>query len=145
MDVDKQHEVELVRFTGIGWEKQRRLLRKLYDVWLPKMIIAEYNSFGGPNIELLQEEGLPIRPFTTTAQSKKLIIDALSLAVERGQGTWLSDKVGLNEMLSYQLVALNNGGFRYEAAPGKHDDTVIARGLSWIPCKRQGNYRVDLI
>jgi hypothetical protein len=39
---------------------------------------------GQPLIEQLQVAGLPVVPFTTTAASKQLAVDALALAFERG-------------------------------------------------------------
>ena len=76
--------VALDRFNQIGWSLQRNRLRALANHWKPKVIWAEINSIGEPNIEALIQEGLPIRGFRTTAQSKPPLIEALALALERG-------------------------------------------------------------
>ena len=48
------------------------------------VIVAEANSMGGPVIEQLQRDGLPVHAFTTTSASKSAIIEApLALAFER--------------------------------------------------------------
>jgi len=69
--------VALDRFNEIGWSLQLGRLAAL----APEAIWAEANSIGGPNIEALQHEGLPVIPFTTTASSKGPLIEALALAL----------------------------------------------------------------
>ena len=131
IDATTYQMVALVRFSEIGWKVQRNRLVSLYETWQPIVIYAEHNSFGDPNIEELQGEGLPVRPFNTTAQSKRPLIEGLALALEREQLQLLPDDVLTNELLAYQLTRLPSAMWRYEAPPGGHDDTVIATALAW--------------
>ena len=123
--------VALDRFNDIGWAVQRGRLAALAATWQPDAIWAEANSIGGPNIEALQAEGLPVMPFTTTASNKGPLIDALALALERGTLALLDDSVLLAELSAYSLERLPSGRYRYGAPPGLHDDTVIALALAW--------------
>jgi hypothetical protein len=84
-------------------------------------------------------EGLPVRPFTTTHQSKAPLIDALALAVERREIALLPDAVMLNELVAYTLERLPGGGYRYTAPAGGHDDTVIALALAWHGARYSGS------
>jgi hypothetical protein len=106
-------------------------LQALCERWNPAVIWAEENSVGSVNIEALQAEGLPVRPFQTTARSKTGLIEGLALAIERGEVELLPDDVLLNELASYTLERMPGGGYRYGAAPGGHDDTVMALALAW--------------
>lgn len=124
-------QVDMERFNQIGWALQRTRLTAMYQKWQPGVIIAEENSIGGPNIEALQAEGLPVRPFTTTAKSKGPLIEALALAIETGAITLLNDRVQINELQAYEHERLPGGSFRYSAPDGAHDDTVIALALAW--------------
>ncbi len=121
----------LDRFNQVGWAVQRGRLMTLAARWRPAVIWAEANSIGAVNIEALQAEGLPVRPFQTTAQSKAPLIEGLALAIERGQVRLLPDPVLLTELMSYRMERLPGGGYRYAAPPGSHDDTVIALALAW--------------
>lgn len=123
--------VHMERMREVGWALQRGRLMALAQVWQPDVVWAEANSIGSPNIEALQAEGLPVRPFTTTAQSKGPLIEGLALAVERGDVALVDDDVLRLELTAYTMDRLPGGGYRYSAPPGGHDDTVIAAALAW--------------
>lgn len=138
LDATTARMVALERFTGVGYSLQRGRLAALCDVWQPAVIWAEANSIGSVNIEELQREGLPVRPFTTTARSKAPLIEALALAIERGDVALLPDPVLLDELAAYTIERLPGGGFRYSAPAGGHDDTVIAAALAWHGANQRG-------
>ncbi|MFW5691569.1 MAG: terminase large subunit domain-containing protein [Chloroflexota bacterium] len=142
IDAETGHMVALDRFRGVGWSLQRGRLAALCARWQPSVIWAEANSIGAPNIEALQAEGLPVRPFHTTARSKPALIEALALAIEQGEIGLLPDPVLLHELAAYGLERQPGGGYRYGAPSGSHDDTVIAVALAWYGV-RQGGTRVD--
>ena len=129
--VESRRIVALDRFNSIGWGLQRARLAALAQTWQPEAIWAEANSIGGPNIEALQVDGLPVIPFTMTAASKGPLIDGLALAIERGDLALLRDPVLIGELEAYTVERLPGGGFRYSAPAGAHDDTVIAAALAW--------------
>lgn len=85
---------------------------------------------GGPLVENLRSQGLPIQPFVTTNATKKEIIDGLALALEQGSFHILNDAVQVGELLAFEQTRLPSGLFRYAAAGNGHDDTVIALALS---------------
>ncbi len=144
IDADASALVALDRFNGIGWDLQRGRLKALCDLWQPAVIYAEENSIGAVNIEALQAEGLPVRPFATTARSKPALIQGLALALERAELTLLDDEVLKGELAAYLLERLPGGGYRYTAPSGGHDDTVIATALAWHAV-RQGGFHVDFL
>ncbi len=131
LDAADGQMVALERFNQTGWDLQRSRLKAIVDRWRPLTVWAEANSIGEPNIDALLREGLPIRPFLTTAKSKPPLIEAFALAIERGQVRLLNDPVLLAELKNYQLERLPGGSWRYGAPPGGHDDTVIAAALAW--------------
>jgi len=131
IDLTARQMVALDRFNQIGWSLQRNRLLALANHWKPIVIWAEINSIGEPNIEALIQEGLPIRGFRTTAQSKPPLIESLALALERGSLSLLDDPTLLAELTNYGQQRLPSGAFRYGAPPGAHDDTVIATALAW--------------
>lgn len=130
MDLNTREQVDMERFNQVSWQVQRDRVTALYDKWKPERIIAESNSIGSPNIEALYQEGLPMQPFTTTAQSKATLIQNLTLMIERAQITLLDDPVQRGELQAYAMERLPSGMYRYNAPSGQHDDTVMALALA---------------
>jgi hypothetical protein len=121
---------EVLRVQHLPWSAQRAKLLNLAKRWHPLLILAESNSIGGPNIEALQSEGLPIRPFHTSHSSKTHLMDSLALTLEDKSLRLLDDPILLHELEAYQLERLPNGDFRYGAPVGGHDDCVMALALA---------------
>ncbi|MCY3832128.1 MAG: hypothetical protein OXG85_03865 [Chloroflexi bacterium] len=139
IDVTAGRMVALDRFNMIGWRLQRGRLRALAAHWRTQLIWAEANSIGAPNIEALQDDGLPMRSFLTTSKSKSPLIESLALAIERRHLRLLDDPVLLSELAGFRLERLPGGGYRYGAPPGGHDDTVIATALAWYGAQSCGD------
>jgi hypothetical protein len=124
-------EVALDRFNQQSWDLQRGRVRVLYELWKPYTVLAEENSIGGPNIEALVLEDIPVSRFQTTASSKPKIIKALALSLERADFQWLPDPIAKAELEAYESkVNANTGNTSYSAPDGLHDDTIIARCLA---------------
>lgn len=136
--------VAIERFNQIGYALQRQRLKALAEKWHVSVIWAEQNSIGTPIIEELQREGLYVRPFMTTAQSKAPLIEALALAIENGRLQLLADETLLRELTSYQVERTATGHYRYNAPIGMHDDTVIATALAWHACQKPA-LRMDFV
>jgi hypothetical protein len=144
LDAEQRAVVALDRFREQSWAVQRGRLAALCARWQPAVIWAEANSIGGPNIEALQAEGLPVRPFQTTAQSKRPLIEGLALAIEKEEIALLPDEALLNELAAYTMERLPGGAYRYSAPSGLHDDLVIALALAWQGV-RQGGLSLDFV
>jgi hypothetical protein len=128
-DATTNQQVHVERFNQIGWSLQRGRIRALYDKWKPVVILAEKNSIGDPNIEALQQEGLPVQPFVTTSASKPALIERLALAIERADIALIKDDYQMHELRAYTMERVGSH-YLYGAPPGGHDDTVIALALS---------------
>lgn len=131
IDRNTQAVLEIDRFNQIDWKLQRGRLIALWERYNRCDILAEANSIGEPNIEELQREGLPIRPFTTTAISKQKIINALALAFEQNEIAIPNNKTLLAELQAFEIEKLPSGNYRYRAPNGMHDDMVMSLALSW--------------
>lgn len=93
---------------------------------------------GGPLVEALQRLELPVRSFTTTAITKPPLIDALVLAIERGDIGLTNNAQLINELQAYESDRLPSGAVRYSAPGGMHDDHVISLALAWRAVARGG-------
>ena len=137
IDVTAVSCVYLDRFNQIDYATQLGRLTALYERFRPRAIVAEANSMGQPLIEQLQRAGLPVVAFTTTAASKPILIDDLTLAFERRALRIIPDPVLINELQSYEGQRMATG-MRYGAPAGMHDDTVIALALAYHGSARRG-------
>jgi hypothetical protein len=141
---DCKVEVELDRFNKIEWAFQRGRIKQQCEKWGIQQILAEHNSIGGPNIEALQAEGLPVVSFETTAQSKGPLIQSLALALERNEYKWLNNPSATAELVAYESkVSTVTGRVSYSAPEGMNDDTVIARALMLKSVLDQGVSELD--
>lgn len=132
MDSETRRVVDLDRFNQIGWALQRGRLRAMAERWGVTAIVAESNSIGGPNVEALQDEGLPVTAFETTGTTKPPLIESLALAFERQEIAILDDPVLVGELEAYERdVSPVTGRSRYSAPEGMHDDCVMALALAW--------------
>lgn len=132
IDMDSKQMVAYDRFNKVDWALQRGRLATLYNAWEPKVILAEENSIGSPNIEALRREGLVIDSFMTTAVSKPPLIENLVLAFDRGEVSILNDDYLKNELKAYEkLVSPKTGRSSYSSPVGLHDDMVMALALAW--------------
>lgn len=145
MDTATRQLVAYDRFNGVNWSLQRGRLKALYDQWKPDTIIAESNSIGSPNIEALQQEGLPVMPFETTAVSKPPLIESLVLAFDRNEIAILNDPIIKGELMAYERKITATGRSQYSAPEGLHDDCVIALALAWHGCTQTAAWEAFIL
>lgn len=142
LDADSSVMLAIDRFNGLSWSAARARIAQTARRWAAAAVWAESNAIGQPNIEALQADGIPVRPFTTTLTSKQQVIDALAVAIEQAAIALQPDPVLLAELKSFRLHPLPGGGYRYAAPAGAHDDTVIALALAYHGA-RQGRFSIS--
>jgi len=119
------------RSNKVDYHVQVQRLKALCEKWKPRVIVAESNSMGEPIIEQLRREGLPVRPFLTTASSKAEAIESLSLAIDQGSIQIPNDTTLISELDAYEMERLPSGNIRYNAPAGMHDDMVMSLALAY--------------
>lgn len=129
-------EVEHDRFNTIDYVIQRGRLAALATKWKVSEILAETNSIGTPNLEMLRrDDSLAVERilgFDTTAVSKPPLIENLVLAFERTECQWLPDPIWTGELEAYEMkTSANTGRPTYSAPEGIHDDCVMSMALAW--------------
>lgn len=147
IDATLGEQVALDRFSEIDYELQTERLHRWCEAYRPVLVVAESNAMGRPLVERLQtgyarllgepRKALPVWAFETTNASKAALVQALGLAIERGDLTLLDDPVQTGELLGYEASVLPSGMLRYGAPAGQHDDTVIALGLAYLGAQRE--------
>lgn len=129
-DVTTNAVAQIDRYTGIDYGMQLDRLRALAKRFGVSHIQAEYNSMGGPLVEQLMSDGLPIEAFQTTNDSKTGIIRELERAFENDEIKIIADDVLISELEAYEQDRLPSGRWKFSAPEGMHDDTVISLALA---------------
>jgi hypothetical protein len=136
--------VEIDRFRGVEYAVARARLEGLYRRYGCPVVLAESNAMGGPVIEQLSRDGMRVRPFATTNQTKAQIIDSLALAFERGEIRIPNDSILIGELQSFESRILPSGLVQCSAPDGGHDDTVISLALAnWALKRYAGAFSMD--
>lgn len=126
------HLVGLDRFRGIEYALQRDRLKQFWKQHGARCwIVAEVNSMGGPVVEQLQAERLPVQGFLTTGPSKASIVQSLALAFERLAVRIPNDPTLIGELQAFEGKPSPGGAMRYGAPAGEHDDIVMALAIAW--------------
>ena len=118
------------RFNQVDYTVQMGRLVAMVERFRPQVIVAEKNAAGEPLIEVMQRMGLPVWPFVTGNATKALAVDALALALERGQLALPKHDILLNELLAFDAERLPSGMMRYAAPEGMHDDCTMALAMA---------------
>ena len=131
IDATAREVVAIDRSNQVEYELQRGRLRNLVTHWHASVVVAETNAMGQPIVEALSRERIPVRPFVTTNATKSVIIDALALALERGELQLLQFEPLLDELEAFEVDRTASGLTRYGAPSGAHDDCVISLALAY--------------
>jgi phage FluMu gp28-like protein len=123
--------VHVDRFNQIDYTIQKGRVVATCERFRPGTVVVERNSMGEPLIEDLIRAGLPVQPFQTTNASKRLIIDALTLAFERREIRIPNDAILIAELEAFSIERLPGGSLRFSAQPGAHDDMVMSLAFAW--------------
>lgn len=112
-----------------------------------RKVVVETNSIGNVYLGLLkkaiQAAGLPCQviEFVTSNDSKRQIIEALIVDVQNRTIQLLDDAEQSLQMSAYTMERTPSGKITYNAAPGYHDDCIIATALAIHGTKR-GSYNI---
>ncbi len=128
-------EIHMERFNQVGWRVQYSRLVNAVNTWNVSYVLGELNSIGGPNCEALVGEGVPLEGFDMQMNSKPELVRAFALGMEREEFQLLNIGVAKSELEAYEGKRSKiTSIITYSAASG-HDDTVIARMLSYRAAK----------
>ncbi|HXI16470.1 MAG TPA: terminase family protein [Chloroflexota bacterium] len=130
-DMTSNRQAYLDRFSQTEYAVQVSRFESLFAKFKPLLVVAEYNSIGGPLVELLQRKRYPVHGWVATNASKVAVIDAYALGLEGEAFTLLDDPIQKAEHLAFEATRLPSGMLRYAAPAGQHDDTVIAAALAY--------------
>lgn len=118
------------RFQTIEWPFQKKRIKRISDHYNKALVILDSTGVGDPIFDDLARAGVPIESFKFTQQSKKDLVEKLSIYIEQRRIRILNIEESLVEFDNFVYEMGPTGQMRYNALPGFHDDIVIAHGLA---------------
>lgn len=118
------------RFNTIEWPFQKKRIKAISDHYNHALCVLDATGLGDPIADDLTRAGVPVEPFKITEQSKKDLIEKLSIWIEQKRVHILNVEEALLEYDNFNYEVGDTGKIRYGAPQGFHDDIVIADALA---------------
>lgn len=118
------------RFNTIEWPFQKKRIKAISDHYNRALVILDATGIGDPIADDLIRVGIPVEPFKITEQSKKDLIEKLSIWIEQKRLKILNLEETLNEFDNFNYEVSETGKIKYGAPEGFNDDIVISHSLA---------------
>jgi hypothetical protein len=129
-DRQTNQQVYQDRFQTIEWPFQKKRIKSISDHYNQALVILDSTGLGDPIYDDLARAGVPIEGFKFTQQTKKDLVEKLSIYIEQKRIRILPIEETLTEFDNFVYEMGPTGQMRYGALPGFHDDIVISHGLA---------------
>ena len=114
----------------MDWKTQRGIIKSLIASYNNAPIWLDSTGLGNPIYDELVSEGLRVKPYHFTNESKRQLIERLIIAISEQRITYPDDQVLINELNIFQATKTPSGNITYNAPEGYHDDRVISLALA---------------
>lgn len=118
------------RFNILEWPFQKAKIAAVSQRYNGALVKIDATGIGSPIFDDLSRARVPVEAFHFTNQSKKEIIEQLSISIEQRYIRIIPDEVSFLEFDSYEFNFTPSGLVTYNARAGMHDDIVIAHALA---------------
>lgn len=129
LDFRTRHVVYWNRYLGMDWVTQRARIASTSRLYNGGMVWLDATGVGDPVYDELNAEGVPVKPYKFTNESKRKIIENLAIVIGERRVSLPDEPVLINELQIFQAERLPAGSIRYGAPEGYHDDCVISLAL----------------
>jgi len=122
--------VAFERFSQLDWEFQVAKVQAMSKRYYDATVLLDSTGLGDPIFDRLRSLGAPVEGYKFTAESKRKLVENLSLAISQGNIRFPDIPELVNELEIYAAEQLPSGGVRYGAPSGYHDDCATALMLA---------------
>jgi len=129
-DRSTNEQVYQDRFNKLDWNFQKEKIRTIAKLYNNALCVVDATGIGDPIVDDLLRSGVSVLPFKLTNQSKKEIIEKLSIWIEQRFIKMINLAETVTEFNNFTYDISSNGNIRYNAPVGFHDDIVIAHALA---------------
>lgn len=118
------------RFQTIEWPFQKARIIEIAKKYNNALTVLDSTGLGDPIADDLMRAGLAVEPYKFTEQTKKDLIEKLSIWIEQKHIKMLNMEETKFEFDNFSYEIGPTGKIRYGAREGFHDDIVIAHALA---------------
>jgi hypothetical protein len=118
------------RFKTLEWPFQKRRIKAVADHFNRAVVVIDATGLGDPIADDLSRANVAVESFKITEQSKKDLVEKLSIYIEQHRITMLPITETGFEFDNFSYTIGPTGKIRYEALQGFHDDIVMAHALA---------------
>jgi len=129
-DRTTNQEVYQDRFQTLEWPFQKKRIMEIGRYYNNALMSVDATGIGDPIVDDLLRAGCAVEPFKITNQSKKELIEKLSIWIEQAKIRLLPMEETMLEFDNFSYDISSNGRIVYNAREGYHDDIVIANALA---------------
>lgn len=126
----KNNQVYQDRFQTLEWPFQKQKIATIAKHYNNALTIVDATGIGDPIADDLIRQGIAVEPFKITEQSKKDLIEKLSIWIEQRRCTLLNIADSQLEFDNFSYEIGSTGKIRYQGRQGYHDDIVISHALA---------------
>jgi len=127
---NKKRLVYFERFNKLDWGFQKKKIISISQHYNGAQIVMDSTGIGDPIYDDLKEKGLSIEGLKFTNESKKRLIEGLSIAIQETQIHFPDIPELLSELDSFEYQITPAGNVVYSAPEGYNDDCVISLALA---------------
>ncbi|MCE5322054.1 terminase family protein [bacterium] len=132
------------RFNAMSWNSQIERVVDFLCRYRVSSALTDQSSIGDPLLEQLKSKlwecgaDISVEGYTFTNQSKRDLIENLSLQFAHNAISIPHDEALMRELQYYEYELTDSGNVRMNARSGYHDDLVIALALACHQAKSSG-------
>lgn len=128
-DRDTNAQVYQDRFQTLEWPFQKKKILETAKHYNNALMTIDATGVGDPIVDDLMRSGGAVEPYKLTNESKKALIEKLSIWIEQSRVKLLPISESLLEYDNYAYEITPQGRVIYNAPQGFHDDIVISHAL----------------
>ena len=129
-DRANNNQVYQDRFQRIDWPFQKAKIKAVSDLFNKALVVLDATGLGDPIYDDLASFGVPVEPIKINEQTKKELIQKLSIFIQQRRIKMINIQDTLFEFDNFTYEIGPTGRIKYGAPEGYHDDIVISHALA---------------
>lgn len=130
IDRAERRVVHFDRFKDIDWVVQKSRMVDLARRYNDAILVVDSTGVGDPIVEELKMNALVVEDFKYSKESKRKLIDKLSMLIQQKKLKYPRIQVLLDELEAFSFRKTSEGGIKYFSPSNSHDDCVNALALA---------------
>lgn len=132
------------RFQTLEWPYQKQKIGTTAKHYNNALVMLDATGIGDPIADDLIRAGVAVEPIKLTNQSKKDIIEKLSIWIEQRRVHMINIEDTKYEFDNYKYEITSTGLIRYGGREGYHDDIVMAHALAVWGLQPQDSMKIGI-